>query len=164
MKAFLNMLSRYLSFPLRFVHRLFHSILQLYSRVRLRHIYGDGHSDRVAGSSQPPNILPQYRHPNRIAGSSQPTGIPHDQPQVPVSSLSGPPSNTSLPLTMPLPTAVPPSNTFLPLTVPLPTAAPSSTHHDALQSTPAGPAKSVTFQPFTPSEVIRYDKPPTMSR
>lgn len=144
MEAFLNMLSRYLSFPLRFVHRLFHSILRPYSRVRLQHIYAGGHSDRVAGLNQPPDILPQYRHSDRVAGSSQSTGIPHNQPQVTVSSLSGPPSNTFL--------------------MPLPTAAPSSTHHDTLQSNPAGPAKIPTFQPFMPSEVMRYDKPPTMSQ
>lgn len=131
MRACLNVLSRYLSFPLRLVHRLFHSILELYTRVastRLQRIHAGGHSDKVIDSCE--SSLPRYRN----------------QLQIPVPSISGPPSNTSLPLTI----------------LPHATSPPSSTH--ALQPTPSAPANGLTFQPFMPSEVTRYKKPLTMSR
>jgi hypothetical protein len=130
-RAILNVLSRYLSFPLRLVHRLLHSILELYTRVasrRLQRIHTGGHSDKVIGSCE--STLPQY----------------HNQLQIPVPSISGPPSNISLPSTI----------------LPHATAPPSSTH--ALQPTPSAPANGPTFQPFMPSEVTRYNKPLTMSR
>ncbi|OAX43356.1 hypothetical protein K503DRAFT_708684 [Rhizopogon vinicolor AM-OR11-026] len=93
LRALLNVLSRYLSLPLRLMHRLFHSLWQRYSRVastRLKRSNADGPSDLVAGSCQP--ILPQY-----------------NQPQIPVPSLPGPPLNSSIP-TSPLAPAPPSLN------------------------------------------------------
>ncbi|KAG1734999.1 hypothetical protein EDB19DRAFT_1122896 [Suillus lakei] len=62
LRVFLKALARYVAFPLRLVHRLFHTLLQLYSRnITSRRqflpIQRDGRLERVAGSSQPP-ILP----------------------------------------------------------------------------------------------------------
>jgi hypothetical protein len=117
LRVFLNVLSRYISYPLRLIHRLFHCLLQKYSRVMstwLQPIYRDGPLDRVAGSSH--STLPQY----------------NNQLQVP--SPSGPSSNSSLPMSS------------------LSTAPPSSNHALQLPSSPP-----VEFQPFTPSEVKRYN-------
>jgi hypothetical protein len=99
LRVFLNVLSRYISYPLRLIHRLFHWLLQKYSRVtstwsRLQPIHRDSPLDRVAGSSH--STLPQY----------------NNQLQVP--SPSGPSSNSSLPISS-LSTAPPSSNHALQL-------------------------------------------------
>ncbi|KAJ8594025.1 hypothetical protein M405DRAFT_785153 [Rhizopogon salebrosus TDB-379] len=124
LRVFLNMLSRYLSYPLRLVHRLFHSLLQKYSHVastRLQRIHRDEPAGQVAGSA-----LPQF----------------NNQLQIPTPSV--PPFNSS----------------SLPI-LPFPTAPPSSNHAQQPSSASPGPVESTEFQPFTPSEVIRYDKKPT---
>jgi hypothetical protein len=134
LRVFLNVLSRYLSCPMRLVHRLFHCLLQKYSRVtstqlQVQPIHRDGPSDRVVGSSSSHSILPQH----------------NNQLQVP--SPPGPSSNSSLPTSSP--STAPPSSPS--------TTTPSSNH--ALQPPSADP---VEFQPFTPSEVRRYNKDPSM--
>jgi hypothetical protein len=58
LRVFLKALARYVTFPLRLIHRLLRTLLQLYSRKRqYLPIQRDGHLERVAGSIQPP-ILP----------------------------------------------------------------------------------------------------------
>ncbi|KAG2042020.1 hypothetical protein BDR03DRAFT_944335 [Suillus americanus] len=62
LRVFLKVLARYVAFPLRLIHRLFHTLLQLYSRRgQSLPTQSDGHLERVAGSMQPP-ILPLSNH------------------------------------------------------------------------------------------------------
>ncbi|KAG1782860.1 hypothetical protein EV702DRAFT_1058666 [Suillus placidus] len=58
LRVFLKALARCVAFPLQLIHRLFRTLLQLYSRRRqFLPIHRDGCLERVAGSLQPP-ILP----------------------------------------------------------------------------------------------------------
>ncbi|KAG1873592.1 hypothetical protein DFJ58DRAFT_759127 [Suillus subalutaceus] len=58
LRVFLKVLARYVAYPLRLTHRLFHTLLQLYSRRRqFTPTQRDEHLERVAGSIQP-HILP----------------------------------------------------------------------------------------------------------
>lgn len=62
LRVFLKVLGRYVTFPLRLIHRLFRTLLQLFSRRRqFLPIQRDGRLERVAGSIQPP-ILPLSNH------------------------------------------------------------------------------------------------------
>ncbi|KAG2138067.1 uncharacterized protein EDB93DRAFT_1253450 [Suillus bovinus] len=58
LRVFLEALTRYVAIPLRLVHRLFHTLLQLYSRRRRSlPVRREGHVEQVAGSFQP-SLLP----------------------------------------------------------------------------------------------------------
>ncbi|KAG1805185.1 uncharacterized protein BJ212DRAFT_877498 [Suillus subaureus] len=61
LRVFLKALARYVAFPLRLIHRLFHTLLQLYRRRQFLPTQRDGHLERVAGSILPP-ILPVSNH------------------------------------------------------------------------------------------------------
>lgn len=94
LRSFLNVLSRYVSFPLRLVHRLFHNLLRLYSRVastQLQRIDNDAPSDRleVAGSSQP--ILSQWN--DQLP--SPPGGWPTSNVFLPILPLATAPSSST---------------------------------------------------------------------
>ncbi|KAG1734991.1 hypothetical protein EDB19DRAFT_1122344 [Suillus lakei] len=137
LRVFLKVLFGHLAFPLRLVHYLCRTLVRLYysrssvaSRRRFQRIHTEGHPERVAGSSQPPTLLPTC----------------HNQLQVP--PLLGPASCSSSPL--------------------LPVHAPSSSSNCVLQPPPAAPVSSQTrvfaeCHPFTPSEVMRYDKSPSIN-
>ena len=80
---------------------------------------------------------------DRVAGSSQSVRVTPQRNQLSVPSLlvPGPSSNPSLPI------------------LPLTTVTPSSNHAPAQ---PTSLTKNSTFEPFTPLEVMRYQKHPTM--
>ncbi|KAG1893440.1 uncharacterized protein F5891DRAFT_772184 [Suillus fuscotomentosus] len=102
-RVFLKALARYVAFPLRLVHRLFHALLQLYSRrCQFLPVQRDGRVERVTGSFQP-SLLPIHTQ-----------------------------------------------------------ALPTSTNLGQ-QLHPAPSVHSV-FRPFTPSQVMRYNKTPQIKR
>ena len=94
LRIFLNMLTRYFPFPLQFVHRLFRSLLRLYSRVistQPQCMSTDTLSNRVAGSRQGPTILPSWNCPV----SPQPGGSTAPGASSPIQPPSaGPPPST----------------------------------------------------------------------
>ncbi|KAG1763189.1 hypothetical protein EDD22DRAFT_518426 [Suillus occidentalis] len=103
LRVFLKALARYVTFPLRLIHRLLRTLLQLYSRRRqYLPIQRDGRLERVAGSIQPP-ILPLS---NRT------------QPQVPPLSGSAANSIVSL-LSVPTPANLAGHGQQLPPVVPI---------------------------------------------
>ncbi|KAG2115767.1 uncharacterized protein F5147DRAFT_380512 [Suillus discolor] len=127
-RVFLKALARYVAFPLRLVHRLFHALLQLYSRrCRFRPVQRNGRVERVTGSFQP-SLLPS----NTV------------QLQVP------PPSSGSA------------TNSFVSL-LPVHTQALPTSTNLGQQLHPAPSVRSV-FRPFTPSQVMRYNKTPQIKR
>ncbi|KAG1752368.1 uncharacterized protein EDB91DRAFT_1102074 [Suillus paluster] len=133
LRVFLNMLSRYLASPLQLVHNLFRALLRLYFKSRRRF-----------------QRIPIDAQPERVAGSSQPPIIfPQAlyNNQLQVLPLTGPASNPSIPL--------------------LPIHAPPSSSSYVLQPPPAALVNSQSrnfaeFKPFIPSEVMRYDKAPSI--
>ena len=66
LRTFLNVLTRNFPFPLHFVHRLFRSLLRIYSRVvstQPQCMSTDALSNQVAGSRQGSTILPLSNDP-----------------------------------------------------------------------------------------------------
>ncbi|KAG1752371.1 uncharacterized protein EDB91DRAFT_512302 [Suillus paluster] len=136
LRVFLKALPRYLACPLRLLYRLFHILLQLYSRsIRSRRQFlraqTDGRQKRVAGSIQPPiPLLP----------------LCNNQLQVPIQP-SAFASNSSVLLS---PVHTPPT---------------SVNHALQLHSVGPVPSQGQSeFRPFAPSQVMRYGKKPTIKR
>ncbi|KAG2361740.1 hypothetical protein BDR07DRAFT_1408763 [Suillus spraguei] len=134
LRVFLKVLFRYIAFPVRLVHQLCCTLLRLY------------YDSRSIESRRRFQCIHTDGHPERVAGSSQPTMVLPQSLQA--LSSPAPASGSSGPL--------------LPVH-----ALPSSSNCD-LQSTPAAQGNSqsqsvTTFEPFTPSDVIRYDKPPSIT-
>ncbi|KAG2128972.1 hypothetical protein DEU56DRAFT_915294 [Suillus clintonianus] len=133
-RVFLKVLFRHIAFPLRLVHHLCRTLLRLY------------YSRSVASKRRFQRIHPDG-HPERIVGSSQPP-------------IRQPPSNhqpQGPPLPLPRPASYPP--------FPVPTPTPSSNYVPQPPPGPPAPTQSQSreFQPFTPSDVMRYDKYPTIN-
>jgi hypothetical protein len=136
LRVFLKVFFRYIAFPLRLVHRLCRTLLRFYYN-----------SCNVASRRQFRRIH-TGGHPERIAGSSQPT-------------MPLPPSNLNGQLQVPQsPRAASCSSSSL-----LPVHTSPSPSSYVMQSPPIAPANSqspINFEPFAPSDVMRYDKAPTM--
>ncbi|KAG1891990.1 hypothetical protein F4604DRAFT_2746 [Suillus subluteus] len=134
LKVFLKVLCRYIAFPLRLVH-LCRTLLQLYSR-NVASIMRLDQFQRVHTDG----------HPERISGSSL-SLLPLSNNHVP--SLLGPAaSNPSIPMLLinaPL-TSANPNDQQLPLAAPIISQSQSE------------------FWPFTPSQVMRYNKNPRMHK
>jgi len=136
LRVFLKALLRHISFPLRLVQYTCRTLLRLY--------YG---SCSIASRRRFQCIYAD-RHPERVAGSSQPIMIPTTskyQPQVP--SLQGPASCSCGSL---LPVHALP--TLSSCTLQLSSTAPANSQSQF----------SPSFEPFVPSDVMRYDKAPSM--
>jgi hypothetical protein len=138
LRVFLKVFFRYTAFPLRVVHRLCRTLLRCYynsCNVASRRRFRGIHTDG---------------HPDKIVGSSQPT-------------MPLPPSNLNNQLQVPQSPRLAScsSGSLLPVHTPPPSS------YNLLNSPPAAPADSQSrsttkFEPFVPSDVMRYDKPPKM--
>jgi hypothetical protein len=136
LRVFLKVFLRYLAFPLRLVHHLCRTLLRFYYDSR-----------NIVSRRRFRRIHPDG-HTKRVAGSSMPT-------------ILLPPSNGQLQIPQSPKPASCSSSSLLPVYAP-----PSSSSH-VPQSPPVAPANSQSqgpdnFEPFTPSDVMRYDKPPSM--
>ncbi|KAG2138065.1 uncharacterized protein EDB93DRAFT_726589 [Suillus bovinus] len=138
LRVFLKVLFRsYLTFPLRLVHHLCRTALRLYYDLRsiaCRRRFQCIHTDE---------------HLERVASSNQPAMLlPPSNHQPQIQPLPGPTSCSSCSL--------------------LPVHALPSSSNSVLQSPPAAPVESqnrspANFDPFTPSDVIRYNKAPSIN-
>ncbi|KAG1893442.1 uncharacterized protein F5891DRAFT_1066667 [Suillus fuscotomentosus] len=136
-RVLMKVLFRYIAFPLRLVHHLWRTLLRLY------------YDSRSIASRRRFQRIHTDEHPERVAGSRQPTMIlPLSNPHPQVSPSPGPASCSSRSL--------------------LPVQAPPSSSSCVLQLSPAVPVipqsrSSTTFEPFVPSDVMRYDKTPSIN-
>ncbi|KAG1873588.1 hypothetical protein DFJ58DRAFT_759103 [Suillus subalutaceus] len=134
LRVFLKVLFRHLTFPLRLVHHLCRTLLRLY------------YDSCSIASRRRFQCIHTDGHPDRVAGSSQPTmPLPPSKHQPQVPSLLGPASCSSGSV-----------------------HAPPSPSNPVQQSPTTAPVNSQSqispeFVPFVPSDVMRYDKPPSIN-